>query len=276
MKQSFLIFFAISFAILAYFLFGNGVFRASPLAEALAQEFSDELVCQEKEIPVGEVVVQSGDLVRQVGNALHSMRTNYLRQKTAVDKLLELPDRCNVNACRSSCTPEVVGSKCDGKTDEKGKCQGTSTPIYACRASACAGSPCPTSEIQDQVAKIIAAHESTVQANGMIAAPFGEKIPSPFVTAEYCGSQQCAVDYGPFGCQQKCQKQPWREHILLNLKEARQGLEACVTPANFYDTGESEQDVDILISCQEARFEKVLSEKQEQCFNNNFFCCTIR
>ena len=69
---------------------------------------------------------------------------------------------------------------------------------------------------------------------------------------------------------------PQRDHILLNLEEARNGLQECVTPANFYDTAESDQKVDILISCQEARLNKVLSEKQAQCFDNNFFCCTIK
>ena len=67
-----------------------------------------------------------------------------------------------------------------------------------------------------------------------------------------------------------------RDQILLNLEEARNGLQECVTPANFYDTAESNQEVDILISCQEARLNGVLSEKQAQCFDNNFFCCTIK
>ena len=67
-----------------------------------------------------------------------------------------------------------------------------------------------------------------------------------------------------------------RDQILLNLEKARNGLQECVTPANFYDTGESDQKVDILISCQEARLNGVLSEKQAQCFDNNFFCCTIK
>src|SRR3989344_4999497 len=68
-----------------------------------------------------------------------------------------------------------------------------------------------------------------------------------------------------------------RDQILLNLEKARNGLQECVTPANFYDTGESDQKVDILISCQEARLNGVLSEEQAaRCFDNNFFCCTIK
>lgn len=276
MKRFLLVFLAISFATLASFLFGNGVFRTSPPAPAYAQELSDETVCQEKEIPVGQIMAQSGDLVRQVGNALNSMRTNYLLQKTAVKKLLELPDKCSVNACGSSCTLEVVETVCEGQTDARGRCLGELTPIYACGASACRGNPCPTSDIQEQVAKIIATHNSIVQANGRATGPFSskEKIPSPFATADYCASDQCKNDYGVLGCLEKCRQRTWREHILFNLEEARKGLQACTTPTNFYD--EPAQDVDFPMSCQEARLQEVLSEKQAQCFNNNFFCCTIR
>jgi len=120
----------------------------------------------------------------------------------------------------------------------------------------CGGDACPKEKVEgrlEDVEKTYAQLQATRQAFSDL---LHKRRPSPFVATDT--------------------ERTWRDHILLNLGRARNGLQECVTPANFYDTAESDQEVDVLISCQEARLNGVLSEKQAQCFDNNFFCCTIK
>lgn len=57
------------------------------------------------------------------------------------------------------------------------------------------------------------------------------------------------------------------------LEKARIGLAACVTPASGYEPTEEVQLVETLVSCDEAKWLKMLSDDQEDCYLTNFFCC---
>lgn len=57
------------------------------------------------------------------------------------------------------------------------------------------------------------------------------------------------------------------------LEQARLGLKMCTTPASGYQPSEAVQKVLTLVSCSEAKWFKMLSEDQEDCYSSNFFCC---
>ncbi|KKN97126.1 hypothetical protein LCGC14_0160840 [marine sediment metagenome] len=57
------------------------------------------------------------------------------------------------------------------------------------------------------------------------------------------------------------------------LEKARIGLAACTTPASGYEPTEEVQLVETLVSCDEAKWLRMLSDDQEECYLTNFFCC---
>lgn len=232
------------FAVLLLALFAiTGVVRGL-LQNALAQEETEQfLQCSGPEIPVGKVRDETDKFSQEVVRLMLQLAQVAKAERNAAKDFIASSDSCKADQCTSSCA--VASNQCVA-SPEKG----------------CGGEACPREEIEDRLKKVEAAYAQLQKTRQALSDLLHKPRPSPFVTADYCGSEQCRNDYGAAGCQKKCQERTWREHILFNLEEARQGLEECVG--------------DIPLSCQEARFQGLLSEKQAQCFNNNFFCCTIR
>ena len=110
-----------------------------------------------------------------------------------------------------------------------------------CSSTSCQGIPCPTGEIAGTMAVIETAYNQIENGEDEIADLTG-------------GGEVFA--------------------IRQLLKQARKGLEECVTPANAYE--EELQRFDFLLSCQEGRFQGVFTEEQERCYPNNFFCCSFQ
>jgi|GEM_PF-4974401 len=63
-----------------------------------------------------------------------------------------------------------------------------------------------------------------------------------------------------------------RQPIVDKLNEARNGLEECVNPAEAYLSEEEAKEMKGLVTCQEAKYLRLLAEGQS-CYINNFFCC---
>ena len=61
--------------------------------------------------------------------------------------------------------------------------------------------------------------------------------------------------------------------LQMLLEKARIGLKNCATPASGYEPAEEVQLLETLVSCQEAKWLRMLSEDQDNCYNSNFFCC---
>lgn len=222
-----------------------------------AEETEQSLQCSGPEIPVGTVRDETDRFSQELVRLMFQLAQDAKAERIAAKELAPSGDECKANLCTSSC---VVQSKRCVADPPKG----------------CGGEACPRQKIEERLKNVQDAYARLKATRQALSDLLRKRRPSPFVTAEYCSSDQCRNDYGTAGCLKKCQQRTWREHILFNLEEARQGLQACVTPANFYETGFSDQEVDITLSCQEAKLNGVLSEKQAQCFNNNFFCCTIK
>ncbi|MDO8655561.1 MAG: hypothetical protein Q7R48_04120 [bacterium] len=224
----------------------------------LAQEDIEPfLQCSGPEIPVGTVRDETDRLSQEVVRLVFQLAQDAKAERKAAKEFMPSSDECKANRCVSSCVVNF-------------------TQCVAEPAKGCGGEACDRKAIENRLEDVETAYAQLQATRQALSDLLHKRRPSPFVTTDYCNNEQCRNDYGAAGCQKKCQERTWRDHILFNLEEARRGLQECVTPANFYDTGESDQDVDLTLSCQEARLNGVLSEKQAQCFNNNFFCCTIK
>ncbi len=236
-----------------------GVANRQPQTVLAQEDIEPFLQCSGPEIPVGTVRDETDRLSQEVVRLVFQLAQDAKAERKAAKEFIPSSDECNANRCVSSCTVNFF-KQCVAEP-----------------AKGCGGEACDREEIEGRLKNVEAAYEQLQKTRQALSDLLHKRRPSPFVTTDYCASDQCNNDYGIAGCTQKCQQRTWREHILFNLEEARNGLEACVTPANFYDTGESDQDVDFPMSCQEARLSKALSEAQAaQCFINNFFCCTLK
>lgn len=225
---------------------------------ALAQEdIEPSLQCSGPEIPVGTVRNETDKFSQEVVRLMFQLAQDAKVERKAAKAFAPAGEECKANLCTSSCVVEFK--------------QCVEEP-----AEGCGGEACPREEIEGRLRDVEAAYARLHETRQALSNLLHKRRPSPFVTADYCSSDQCRDDYGTAGCLKKCQQRTWREHILFNLEEAWNGLQECVTPTDFYDTGYSDQEVDTLLSCQEAKLYRVLSDKQAQCFNNNFFCCTIK
>lgn len=67
-----------------------------------------------------------------------------------------------------------------------------------------------------------------------------------------------------------------RDDILDKLTAAREMLDECATPASGYVPEETLQLIEGLVSCENAKFYKILPEDKENCYPSNFFCCRPR
>jgi hypothetical protein len=218
---------------------------------------SPDLRCTGPEIPVGKVRDETDKFSQEIARLVFQIAQDAKAERNAAQEFMTSTDDCKANLCVSSCA--VIFKACVANPDK-----------------GCEGEACPRQEIDDRLARVEDAYAQLQATRQALSGLLHKPKPSPFVTTDYCKSDQCKKDYGAIGCLKKCQERTSRDHILFNLDEARKGLQTCVTPANSYDAETSDQDIDTPVSCQEARVNGVLSEKQAQCFNNNFFCCTIK
>ncbi len=264
--------------LLALFLIGGAVFSRQAQT-VLAREVIDPLLqCSGPEIPVGKVRDETDKFSQEIVRLMLELAQDAKAERSAAKKLMATSDECKIDRCISSCVWETSFSTtttCDG-----GVCTDTREEERFCATEpdrGCGEDACPKQDVEDRLKSVKEAYVQLQATRNALSNLLREPRPSPFVITGYCGSDQCKKDYGTAGCSKKCQNRTWRDHILLNLEEARNGLQECVTPANFYDTAESNQKVNIPMTCQEARLNGVLSEEQAaRCFNNNFFCCTIK
>ena len=207
---------------------------------------------------MGQVRDETDRFSQEVGRLMFQLAQDAKAERKAAKEFMPASDECKASLCTSSCA--VIKKQCVAESTK-----------------GCGGEACPREEIEGRLKNVETTYAQLQATRQALSDLLHKRRRSPFVTTAYCGSDQCNNEYGIAGCTQKCQMRTWREHILFNLEEARGGLEACVTPANFSDTGESDQDVDFPVSCQEAQRSKALSDTQAaQCFINNFFCCTIK
>lgn len=218
----------------------------------LAQEdIASSFQCTGPEIPVGQLIAETDKFSQKVVSLMLELSQRSKALRTAAGNFMVFSDSCKANQCVSSCTVNLFDQ------------------CVAEPAKGCGGEACPRKEIEDSLKSVEVAYARLHETRGELKKLLHEFQPSPFVSATYCGSEACKDIYNPGAaeCLEKCQERTLRDHILFNLEKARSGLRNCV---------ESNQDLDFPLSCQEARLNGVLSEKQAQCFNNNFFCCTIR
>ncbi len=216
----------------------------------LAQEdIASSFQCTGPEIPVGQIIDQTDKFSQEVVRLMLELSQHSKSLRTAAGNFMVSGDSCKADRCVSSCTVNFF-KQCVAEP-----------------AKGCGGEACDRKEIEDLLRDVEVTYARLQETRQALSEFLHESLPSPFVSAEYCSSEQCRNDYGIAGCTQKCQQRTRRDHILFNLEKARSSLRNCVG---------SSQDVDFPVSCQEARLNGVLSEKQAQCFNNNFFCCTIR
>ena len=113
---------------------------------------------------------------------------------------------------------------------------------YDCNIDACGGEPCPT-DLTDELKRLL---------NDIIN-------PKASAISSYAKAINDEVQKAP--------------GFMDLLRKARLGLKECATPASGYEPSEAVQLIESLISCEETKFFKVLSQDQEDCYLSNFFCC---
>ncbi len=248
----------LSVLLLALLLAGGAMFNDRTQTVLAREPVEQFLQCSGPEIPVGKVREQTDLFSQEIVRLMFELAQDAKAERSSAKKLMATSDACTINRCVSSC---VIQSRtitirtcndppvCENIEEEQEYC--STEP-----SRGCGGEACPRQEINDRLKDVEQTYVQLQATQQAFSSLLHEPRVSPFLTTD--------------------QKRTWRDHILFNLERVRNGLQACVTPANFYDTAESDQEVDVLISCQEARLNGVLSEKQAQCFNNNFFCCTIK
>lgn len=233
--------------------------------EILAQNINYELVCPDKEIPVGTLIDEADKFHQQLITSLFNIPAAAKAQIEQSEILLGLEDEAKVENCTSSCKLEVVSC-------------GLYSCTYKCvAANGCTGKPLSTDaedKIKSQLAAVNVYYSQVKQANAAIQGLLTNNVASPF--AKNC-SATCALGPLAVGCTQECTWNTARNHIMNTLAQARRALQACVTPVNQQtQPEEAAQRSDGIISCQEAKFWKILDDTQQQCQTNNFFCCSIQ
>lgn len=96
--------------------------------EAKAQ-YSVDLVCDEKEIPIGEAAAEATELVNVITQNAQDMVNSAMGQAVAARGLIELADQCNdASNCQTDC--DFIDADGDGIVD-------------TCDVRPCSGNPCP-------------------------------------------------------------------------------------------------------------------------------------
>ena len=212
--------------------------------EAAAQE--GEIWCEDPEIPVGLSIDQALDFSFKLSANLQALLASSIDQTRTAESLLNLADQCQAGNCNTSCDQICA------ETDDDGICID-----WECEISSCAGEPCPSGEISAQFQAVEQSYQQIKNRKRAIDDLLDKK-------EDY--------DKKPF-CPSVCGELTKRELILQLLEESRKGLGNCVTPAGVYEAGSAIQEIEILYSCQEARYLGILTNQQDRCYPNNFFCC---
>ena len=254
--------------LIIFFLFLLAGFLYNKDSDILAQE----LQCENPEIPVGFVTDQSVSFAQELSLLIQTISVVSFDQTEAAEALLELTDRYEVGNCSAECTPECLEYECipvydpcesedeDGNCIEGTSCDRGSCIDSECNISECSGDPGPSFETSDRLETIERAYQQIKNIKDAVLDLLDKK-------EEYSDKPFCPPACGSF---------TKKELIEKLMEEARKGLSACVTPSNFYEGEEVVQNINILLSCQEGRYQRILTDEQEECYVNNFFCCIIK
>lgn len=245
-----------------------------------------------EEIPIGEAVDEAIALVNTVTSNADQMLVRGGQQVAAAYRTseIDLPGECKADNCNTGCTESVTDTDfndcaicppvithhtaprainptcpappgipcslmppvlcvpplymgCNWEWDET-SCECT-IPVTNCTIDVCSGSPCPADLIIEAVNNV-----------GLIS----ELHP---LIIDNAAAINAAIAMRP--------------GIIDKLNDAREELAECATPASGYEAEEIEDLVQVLISCPEAKYLRILSEDQEDCYKGtyspNFFCC---
>ena len=238
--------------------------------KALAQE---EFVWEcGNEIPIGEAMDETLDMIKKILDNTDALLAAGGQQARAVNQIqeIDLPGECRAANCQTgcnissreecttqricdgSCPPGAINCRQEGETCVDFLGMPLCSPRYCwdettcqqvpqCNISPCTGNACPPDLVGQATGKA-----------GEISALAGEI------------SARAATIAAQI---------PRRAPILAKLEEARGELETCATPASGYEAEEESQLLQTLFSCEEAKFQRILSDEQESCYPTNFFCC---
>ena len=232
--------------------------------EVLAQR--PELVCSGPEIPVGTLIDEADKFHKAILTSLFQISSAARAQIEESEILMGVERLCKAGDCTSSCQKICVRSNLSGCIE------------WACRTNSCTGDPLPCkAQAASRYATVESHYQQVKNANDAIKDILTKKIPAPSSLIKNCPATCGGAGGAGQACTQKCSSNTVRTHIMNALAEVRRAMQACVTPVN---QGTSEEEIvqrtDAIYSCQEAKSRKVLTDTQQQCATNNFFCCSLQ
>lgn len=213
--------------------------------ETLAQE---EMIWEcEEEIPIGEAIDESIAMINSILSNADSMLSKGGQQVAAANRIynIDLPGACQASNCQTDCdsyTYRCNPHPCDPDDPDGPTCWDR---CRTCDISACTGNACPTDLL----------NEASTQVNQIVGL-YPQILANAAVINQEVGK---------------------RDDIIAKLEEARTALAECATPASGYTAEEESQLLQTLFSCTEAKYQRILTEEQENCYvgaySPNFFCC---
>jgi hypothetical protein len=261
------------------------------------QQTSGELDCG-KEIPLGEAIEKTNELLGEIVQELDSIRENIYYQTTAAEEMINLAKQCDLSTANCSpgqCEVSENSYECEPCLD------GYFDPVWVCtewsvchnqvcqNPGPCQGEVCPEQEIQTEFNKTESAYNSVQSSKNKIFNLIDgnneflcDKLNEDIRGATKC-SQACLLNPGAEGCP----KINAREAIRRKLYLSRNEFDKCyVPPVDWAKILRGELSGKMLFPCpsvvQEegglSYYTKTTEEKDGKevflCTNNhNWFCC---
>ncbi|MFC1629961.1 hypothetical protein ACFL06_00300 [Patescibacteria group bacterium] len=189
------------------------------------------------EIPLGEAIDEAVDFGVQIDANIQAILSASTTQVNSAESLYEIPDECKAVNCSTVCNI-FNNSYQDPCCWEIDVCQPCTVTEQLCEVNDCTGTPCPdTSSLMGQIES---SYNFINAAKGAIEGLITNKRPE-------------IVD---------------EDGSLLEI--TRDELEKCVVSDDKLVDWEIIGE--ILLPCDEAKYERLL-EEGEICYPNNFFCC---
>ncbi|MCH8741348.1 hypothetical protein IH779_00320 [Patescibacteria group bacterium] len=226
-----------------------------------------------EEIPIGEALDEAIVLVNTVTSNADQMLSRGGQQVASAYTIhgLDLPNECKAENCQAGCdvtyhtectTNEHCGSSCppgESCTEEEiclpflgaplcstEYCwqETTCQQVSQCNISPCTGDACDPALMAEAAANV-----------SQISALY------PLILANEAAINAAIAT---------------RPGIIAKLEAARTALEQCALPASGYVAGETVQLIETIVTCENAKFYKILPAGQDCSNPRNFFCCRPR